>query len=284
MINSKSNPWRSISLFVALGSVLSFTACEDDPDPVIPVESETIVDIAEANPDFSILVVAVTQAGLVDALSQPGPLTVFAPTDVAFQDFLTANNLTADQLLANQDLADILSYHVVTGTVTSGEVNPGPVTALNEKQFYVSEDPNGNLWINGNAQIIETDIIADNGIIHVLDYVITAPTQNIAEIAIAANDKTQPEFTQLVAALVRAGLVESISGDFMDDLTVFAPTDAAFEDLYTTLGVNGINEIPVDLLTDVLLYHVVPARAFSQDLRQGAILPTLLEGQELTVD
>jgi uncharacterized surface protein with fasciclin (FAS1) repeats len=284
MINSKSNPWRSISLFVALGSVLSFTACEDDPDPVIPVESETIVDIAEANPDFSILVVAVTQAGLVDALSQPGPLTVFAPTDVAFQDFLTANNLTADQLLANQDLADILSYHVVTGTVTSGEVNPGPVTALNEKQFYVSEDPNGNLWINGNAQIIETDIIADNGIIHVLDYVITAPTQNIAEIAIAANDKTQPEFTQLVAALVRAGLVESVSGDFMDDLTVFAPTDAAFEDLYTTLGVNGINEIPVDLLTDVLLYHVVPARAFSQDLRQGAILPTLLEGQELTVD
>lgn len=283
MMNSKFNPWRSLSLLVALGSVLSFSSCQDDVDPPKD-ESENIVDIASGNPDFSILVSAVSQAGLVEALSQPGPLTVFAPTNEAFENFLSANNLTATQLLASQDLADILTYHVVGGAVRSSDVNPGPVTALNEKQFYVSADPAGNLWINGNAQIIQTDITADNGIIHVLDYVITSPTQNIAEIAIAANQGAQPEFTQLVAALVRANLVEAVSGGSGDNLTVFAPTDAAFEALYEVLGVNGVDEIPVDLLTNVLQYHVVPARAFSQDLRQNASLPTLLTGQNLTVD
>jgi len=284
MTTSKFNQWRSISLLVTLGSVLSFSSCKDDTDPQIPPQSENIVDVASANPDFSTLVSAVGRAGLVDALSGDGPLTVFAPTNDAFVDFLTANGLTADQLLASPDLGNILTYHVVAGAVGSADVTPGPVTALNERQFYVSEDPTGNLWINGNAQIIQTDITADNGIIHVLDYVITAPSQNIAQIAIAANEASTPEFTQLVAALIRADLVEAVSGDALDNLTVFAPTDAAFEALYEVLGVNGVDEIPVDLLTNVLQYHVVPARAFSQDLRQNASLPTLLTGQNLTVD
>lgn len=282
MINSKINPWRSVSLLVSLGSVLSFTACEDDPEPM--ATSENIVDIASANPNFTTLVTAVGEAGLAEALSQPGPLTVFAPTNEAFEAFLAANNLTTSQLLASPDLSDILTYHVVNGAVGSADVTPGPVTALNESQFYVSEDPAGNLWINGNAQIIQTDIAAENGIIHALDYVITAPSQNIAEIAIGATEAAAPEFTQLVAALVRANLVEAVSGDASDNLTVFAPTDAAFEALYATLGVSGVNDIPVELLTQVLQYHVVPARAFSQDLRQDASLPTLLEGQQLTVD
>lgn len=285
MITSKFNLKRYLSLMLSLGFVLSFSSCKDDTDPpIVPDEGETIVDIAAANPNFSTLVAAVGQAGLVDALSQDGPLTVFAPTDDAFEDFLGANNLTAEQLLADSNLGDILTYHVVAGAVGSGDVTPGPVTTLNENQFYVSEDPQGNLWINGNAQIVQTDIAADNGLIHVLDYVITPPSQSIAQIAISANEGAEPEFTQLVAALSRAELVEAVSGDAMDNLTVFAPTDAAFDALYEALGVSGVDEIPVPLLTDVLLYHVVPARAFSQDLRQDASLPTLLEGQELTVD
>jgi uncharacterized surface protein with fasciclin (FAS1) repeats len=282
MNNSNFNLWRSFSVLAAIGSVLIFSSCNDDDDPVYTTNN--IVDVASANPNFTILVAAVTEAGLVDALSASGPLTVFAPTNTAFSDFLGANSLTADQLLASPDLGDILTYHVVSGAIASGDVSTGGVTTLNGSQFYVSKDPSDNLWINGNSQIIQTDIAAENGIIHVLDYVITAPTQNIAEIATAATTGTAPEFTQLVAALVRADLVENLSGGVTDNLTVFAPTDAAFEALYLALDVSGVDEIPVELLTDVLLYHVVPARAFSQDLRQDANLPTLLEGQELTVD
>ena len=87
---------------------------------------------------------------------------------------------------------------------------------------------------------------------------ITAPTKNIAEIAIANTTASTPEFTQLVAALSRAGLVDAVSGGTGNNLTVFAPTDAAFKDLYVALGVAGVNEIPLDLLKNVLLYHVVP--------------------------
>jgi uncharacterized surface protein with fasciclin (FAS1) repeats len=110
------------------------------------------------------------------------------------------------------------------------------------------------------------------------------PTQSIAEIAVGFTQAATPEFTQLVGALTRASLVGAVSGGFDDNLTVFAPTDAAFDQLYIDLGVDGFDDIPLATLTDVLLYHVVPARAFSQDLRDGAELPTLLTGETSTVN
>jgi len=282
MMTSKILSRAMYATMITLGTTLTFTACDNnEPNPMTP---ENLVEIAAASPNFEILTSAIQSAELEEDLSLSGPFTVFAPVDAGFEDFLTANDLTAGDLLESPDLENILTYHVLSGEVNSFDVEAGSYMALNESQFYVSEDPSGDLWINGNAKIISTDIGATNGIIHALDQVIIPPSESIAEIAVASSTAAEPEFTQLVAALTRAGLVENVSGDEMDNLTVFAPTDAAFEELYQTLGVNGIDEIPVDQLTDVLLYHVVPARAFSQDLRQDASLPTLLEGESLTVD
>lgn len=247
------------------------------PDP-------NIVQVASANTNFSTLVAAVQTAGLAETLSGTGPFTVFAPTNDAFNRFLSANSLTADQLLASNGLGETLTYHVVGASVPSSAVSAGKVTSVSGDPFYVSIAPNNEIWINGNAKITATDVAASNGIIHVLDYVITPPTQNIAEIAIASSTAAQPEFTQLVAALVRANLAGAFQGGFDDDFTVFAPTDAAFQNLYAALGVTSVDEIPLETLTAVLQYHVVPARAFSQDLREGASLPTLLTGQNLTVN
>lgn len=269
-----------MGIFLAFG----FSSCSDDDDRAPDIPTPNIVEIADATPQFSTLVAAVQTAGLIETLSSPGPFTVFAPTNDAFGTFLTENDLTADQLLANPNLGTILTYHVVGASVPSSAVGPGSVNTVADIPFFISEAPNGNLWINGNTRIIDTDINASNGIIHVLDNVITPPTQNIAEIAIAATEAETPEFTQLVAALVRAELAGAFTGGFQDNFTVFAPTDAAFGELYTALGVGGVDEIPLETLTDVLLYHVVPARAFSQDLREGAELPTLLEDATLTVN
>jgi uncharacterized surface protein with fasciclin (FAS1) repeats len=259
-----------------------FSSCNDDPDP-IPAEPD-IVDVASANNNFTTLVTAVQTAGLVETLSGTGPFTVFAPTNEGFNRFLTANSLTVDQLLASNGLSETLTYHVVGASVPSSAVTAGKVTSVSGDPFYVSIAPNNEIWINGNSKITATDVAASNGIIHVLDYVITPPTQNIAEIAIASTTAAQPEFTQLVAALVRANLAGALQGGFDDDFTVFAPTDAAFQNLYAALGVTSVDEIPLETLTAVLQYHVVPARAFSQDLREGASLPTLLTGQNLTVN
>lgn len=238
----------------------------------------------EGDLKFNTLLTGISRAGLENVLSEAGPFTVFAPTNESFQKFFSTNNLSPDKLFANPNLADILTYHVVSGNVTSDDVMAGPVTSLSGDVFYVSIDPEGDIWINGNTMITDVDRMASNGVIHTLDYVITPPTMSIAEIAVENTTASTPEFTQLVAALTRAGLVDAVSGGTTDNLTVFAPTDAAFEDLYTSLGVSGVDEIDVDLLTDVLLYHVVPSRAFSQDLRDGASLPTLLEGNNLSVD
>ncbi|SFB51644.1 fasciclin domain-containing protein [Algoriphagus aquimarinus] len=283
MKNLKMNVWRLLSLSLAMMVTISFSSCDDDDDDIMPT-SDDVVDVLVDDSNFTVLVSAVVAAQLGDDLSGTGPFTVLAPTDAAFGDFITDNNLTAEALIGNTDLANILSYHVVSGNVTSGDVAVGPVSTLTGEKFYVSADPNGGLWINGNTMITAVDKMASNGVIHTLDYVITAPTMSIAEIAVGSTTASTPEFTQLVAALSRAGLVDAVSGDSSDDLTVFAPTDAAFEDLYAALGVSGVDDIDVDLLTSVLLYHVVPARAFSQDLRDGASLPTLLEGKSLSVD
>ncbi len=243
----------------------------------------TIADIVIENEDFSILLQAVLQAELDAALLDEGPYTVFAPTNEAFERFLDDNNMTAEDLLASEDLSTILLYHVLGAEVPSSAVEAGEVSTLAEIPFFVSVDPDGGIWINGNTQIQDTDITADNGVIHVVDYVITPPTQSIAEIAVGFAQSAEPQFTQLVGALQRADLVEAVSGGFDDNLTVFAPTDAAFEALYEALEVDGFEDIPLETLVDVLTYHVVGARAFSQDLRDGATLPTL-QGAELTVN
>jgi uncharacterized surface protein with fasciclin (FAS1) repeats len=281
MKNLKYSLKKLSTLTLLTAMSVGFYSCKDVPD-LTPAPN--VVDVLVADGNFTTLTTAVVTAGLADALSGPGPFTVFAPNDQAFTDFLGDNNLTAAQLLASPTLASTLTYHVVPANITSSQVTAGPVTSLEGSRFYVSVDPTGGVWINGNTQVTAVDKVASNGVIHTLDYVITEPTQSIAEIAVGFSTGASPEFTQLVAALTRADLVGAVSGGDTDNLTVFAPTDAAFEALYDALGVNGVNDIPLETLTNVLLYHVVPARAFSQDLRDGANLPTLLTGETLSVN
>lgn len=276
----KTSLWNSLFLSALVAGSVIVTSCNEDE----PVPQPNIVEVAAANSNFTTLVTAVQTAGLSTTLSGTGPFTVFAPTNDAFGRFLSANSLTASQLLASSNLGAILGYHVLEAEVLASAVTPGRVNTKADVPFFVSADPTGNLWINGSAKIVQTDIDASNGVIHVLDNVIVAPTRTIAQIATAANTAAQPEFTQLVAALSRAGLVEAFTGGINDNLTVFAPTDAAFRQLYESLGVTSVEQIDLELLRNVLRYHVVPARAFSQDLRQNASLPTLLSGKNLTVD
>jgi len=268
---------------LGLALVVGFTSCNNDDEPM-KTKTNSVAKVIEDDATFNTLSTAIKAADLYNALSGAGPFTVFAPTNDAFGEYLGDNKLTADALIGSADLSNILKYHVVSGKILSGDVKAGPVASLTGDKFYISIDPNGKVWINGNAMLTAVDKMADNGVIHTLDYVITKPTKTIAEIAIDASKGSKPEFTQLVAALSRAGLVEAVSGGKDDNLTVFAPTDAAFQALYGALGVSNVNEIPLDVLKNVLLYHVVPVRAFSQDLRNGAMLPTLLEGKQLTVD
>ncbi len=216
-----------------------------------------IVEIAIANPDFSTLVTAVVEAGLAAALQEPGPFTVFAPTDAAFAALPPG---VLDDLLANPDqLAQVLLYHVVPGRVRSTDLVDGPIVTLQGAAATVSLVD--GVSIDG-ASVIAADIEASNGIIHVIDEVILPPP-NIVEIAIG-----NAAFSTLVTAVVEAGLAADLQepGPF----TVFAPTDAAFAALPP--GVLDDLLANPEELAEVLLYHVVPGRVRSTDLEDGKIV------------
>jgi uncharacterized surface protein with fasciclin (FAS1) repeats len=144
----------------------------EPPPPATP--SNSIVDIALSNPDFSILVEAVVAADLVDVLSSEGPFTVFAPTNAAFADLLAELHISKEDLLKDtQLLTDVLLYHVLGAKVLAADVPVGThITTVQGGNI----DINSSFQINDNrhrlAQIVATDIEADNGVIHVIDGVL----------------------------------------------------------------------------------------------------------------
>ena len=121
------------------------------------------------------------------------------------------------------------------------------------------------VMINGNTSVTSADIEASNGVIHVINKVLLPP--GVVDLAIGNSN-----FSTLVSAVVKAGLVDALSetGPF----TVFAPTNAAFEMLFSDLGVSGINDIPAEALTPILLYHVVKTNVRSDQVSTGSV-PTL---------
>lgn len=135
--------------------------------------NENIVAVAQETPDLSILVEAVSAAGLVETLEEPGPYTVFAPTNAAFE----ALGSTLDTLLepANKaELAEILTYHVVPGELTSSELSNGQMLETVQGGSLEVKIANGNVTVNG-AKVANPDVEASNGVVHVIDEVLIPP-------------------------------------------------------------------------------------------------------------
>ncbi len=132
----------------------------------------TVVVVASKNPDFSTLVTAVTKAGLVATLNQPGPYTVFAPTNEAFAK-IPADQLNA--ILADKaQLTKILTYHVVPGKVMAADLQPEQMVKTVEGQDLDIKVTNGAATVNG-CNIVKTDVPASNGVVHVIDCVLIPP-------------------------------------------------------------------------------------------------------------
>ena len=130
--------------------------------------AKDIVDTAVSAGQFSTLATALKAAGLVDKLKGPGPFTVFAPTDAAFAKIPKAD---LEALLNNKaKLTQVLTYHVVAGQVMAKDVKPGAVKTAEGSSLMVKAD-GGTVMVN-NATVTKTDIVADNGVIHVVDTVL----------------------------------------------------------------------------------------------------------------
>jgi len=278
--------FRLPSLIIVLALVLA--ACAPAATPAAPTmapkptavpteePSNTIVDIAAGNPDFSTLVAAVLAADLAEALSGEGPFTVFAPTNEAFAK-LPAGTLDSLLLPENkQALIDILLYHVVSGSVLAADVvNLTEAETLLGKNVAIKVDM-GKVMIN-EANVVATDIIADNGVIHVIDSVILPPADlaDIVDTAVADG-----RFTTLAAALGAAELVETLKGE--GPFTVFAPTDDAFAALPEGTVESLLLPENKQALTDILLYHVVSGKVMAEDVVTLTEAETVL-GQNVSI-
>ncbi|MFZ9864325.1 MAG: fasciclin domain-containing protein [Ilumatobacteraceae bacterium] len=181
------------TLAVALAATALLVACGSDDDDTATTEApatseapsteapmgteapaaEDIVAIASANEDFSTLVAAVSAAGLVETLQGEGPFTVFAPTNAAF-DALPAGLVDKLLMPENKDvLVKILTYHVVSGAIMAADVTAGDVASVEGGMIAVTTN-DGGVQVNG-ASVVSADIVASNGVIHVIDAVILPP-------------------------------------------------------------------------------------------------------------
>ncbi len=137
---------------------------------------DIVANAMDAN-NVTTVVAAVKAAGLVETLQGPGPFTVFAPTNAAF-DKLPAG--TVDTLLKPENkamLAGILTYHVVAGRYTAADLKDGMMlTSVQGKKLAITKDASGKVWINGAAMVETADVISSNGVTHVIDGVLLPPT------------------------------------------------------------------------------------------------------------
>ena len=242
------------------------------------VMSQTNVfdDIIAMSPDHTYLEAALIQEGLDVALqNNAATLTVFAPTDAAFDNLAAALGTDIAGLLALPTLSDILTYHVLGIEVPSSAVTNGlvaqPLSPTNTLKLTVTSA--GDVFVN-QAQVTAVDLSAGNGVVHVLGAVVL-PIETAVDVAIDNN------FTSLTAAVIKAELIPALTNP-LAELTVFAPTNQAFDDLAAALGTDIAGVLANPQLAEILLYHVVGGTVLSSDLVNGSV-PTL-NGQTVMVD
>merc|ERR1712166_726338 len=309
---------------------------DDEPEPAAPVES-TLVDIPSTAIEaglFNTLVAALGAADLVGALQGDGPFTVFAPTDDAF-DALPEGLVTCLLEPDNKGaLQSILKYHVVSGQVLSTMLEDGMEAATLQGEEVIVDLSDG-VKIN-ESNVIRADVLATNGVIHVIDAVLVPPSIKVAEFLETCGDDsdssddepdectylgvsrsagqyltgpshtclcqsgghwiecksneellqttqefilTSDSFTTLEAAVVQADLVGFLDGDADQPYTLFAPTDAAFADVPAAVLAFLLDEENMDVLLQVLSYHVLSGIVDADDVPAGTTdnILTLLE-------
>ena len=237
------------------------------------VQAQTVVDIIVNSPNHNTLEAAVIAANLQGTLSGTGPFTVFAPTDAAFAALPAG---TVESLLQDPQgaLTNILLNHVTSGNVLSTNLENGQVviTLNNGKTVKVTINNNG-VFIN-NAQVTVADVVAENGVVHVINAVLL-PANTVVDVIVGS-----AAHNTLEAAVGAAGLVNTLNG--AGPFTVFAPTDAAFAALPDGT-VETLLQDPQGALTNILLNHVVGANALSSSLTNGQSIVTLNNGKTVKV-
>jgi len=242
----------------------------------LSAQTNVFDNVIATSPNHTYLEAALIQQGLNVALQNPaGTFTVFAPDDAAFTAIASALGTNIAGLLALPNLTDILTYHVLGSVVPSTAVTNGaivqPLSTSNTLKLTLTAS--GDVYVN-QAKVIAADLTASNGTVHVINEVVL-PVETVVDVAINNG------FTSLTAAVITAELLPALT-DPLATFTVFAPTDAAFNNLATALGTNLAGVLALPILSDVLLYHVIGTEVLSPALVNGPV--ATLNGQSVTIN
>lgn len=219
-------------------------------------EKKDIISTAVDAGSFNTLATALKAADLVETLQGKGPFTVFAPTDAAFEKLPEGTVETLLKPENKSQLAAILTYHVVPGDVRAKQVvNLQGAQSVNGQRINISTDDGVKV---DQANVVKTDVVCSNGVIHVIDEVILPASDNIVATADNAGS-----FKTLMAAAKAAGLAGTLAND--GPFTVFAPTDEAFAKLPEGTLASLLQPENKNKLATILKYHVVYGRVYSDD-------------------
>ncbi|MCW1148255.1 fasciclin domain-containing protein [Flavobacterium lacisediminis] len=266
-----------LTLIVATSTIM-FSCSEDDGNSS---NNNTIAAVASKNANLSILVDALERADL--SLDRNGSFTVFAPTNEAFVQFLNDNNFETLEDVPVNVLRQVLLNHMVIGENLSTDLSTGYIKTLakgsasstNTLSMFVNTA--SGVRLNGVANVIAADVMASNGVVHVVDAVIGLPT-------IVTHATANPNFSTLVGALTAEGqpdFVGILSGTSSSPFTVFAPSNAAFT-TFESQNPGTIASLTSSQLTAVLSYHVVAgANVLSSGIPTGPI--TTFESGTFTI-
>ncbi len=287
----KTNKLKIMALIACFA--LTFSSCSDDDNTTVEPDN-TITGIASRSADLSILVQALTRADLATTLQGSGPFTVFAPTNAAFTSFLATTPYATINDVPVPALREILLNHVVSGAVQStGLVNntyiktlgKGSASSTNTLSMYVNTT--SGVRLNGVSSVTTPNVLASNGVIHIVNAVIGLPT-------IVTHAAANPNFSTLATIVTSTATNGNGFGDQTavatalttnaTPLTVFAPTNAAFTAATTGSGF-AVGATPAQVTT-VLQYHVTGAgNVLAASLTNGQVIPTVTSPvQNLTVN
>jgi len=229
-----------------------------------------IIETAEEAGNFSILLGAIEDAGLTTTLQFLGPFTVFAPSDAAFQEL----GIETVESLTDEQLNSVLTYHVLDGEVPSSALQPTQtVAALNGENLFITLE-NDEVIVNGTGSVTSADINTENGVIHAVNQVLLPDAfGNVVDNAVK-----RYELTTLVDLVTEQNLAETLTASDAE-YTVFAPTNAAFESISSTLSTLTDQQV-----TNTLLYHVLATAVESGDLAESQQVMTLNNDEEILIE
>ena len=262
MIKIYKNIIKKLTLGIVI--LMSINSCDEDDNkyPQLGNDPRTIAEIATDTPELSTLAGALSRVGLDVTLNTTTTYTVIAPNNGAF----TGVDLNS---LSDEQLEQILLNHVISTTTPgfSASLESGYILSMSEGpddtnlSLYI--DNSDKLTFNGVATVVagKFDIGATNGVVHIVDGVLHPPT-------VTDHIKANPNFSSLAQVIELTGLEDELGGESIN--TVFAPTNAAFEafltDVNGAFGWTTLEEIPVDVLTNVILYHITADNNISEDI------------------